>query len=255
MSVKLYTGETVFWQWDRGQRLIVDDTVCCQVHFYNGTTREALLAEVYELDDQRVVDVPDVLLQLSRPITVYTYKKDDAGAQTRDSQLFYVNPRKKPADYVYTEEEIRTWEALAKRVEVLEDKTTGVDPEVIAESVEKYMAANPVTPENIGALAADKLPEAIDEALAQAKASGEFKGDPGKDGAPGPAGPAGADGQPGAQGPQGEKGDPGEKGADGKDGQNGQPGTTPVRGVDYWTEADKAEIKSYVDTAILGGAW
>lgn len=36
------------------------------------------------------------------------------------------------------------------------------------------------------------------------------------------------------------------KGADGK---------TPVRGTDYWTDADKAEIKSYVDDAILGGAW
>lgn len=30
---------------------------------------------------------------------------------------------------------------------------------------------------------------------------------------------------------------------------------TPVRGVDYWTEEDIAEIKSYVDEAILGGAW
>lgn len=29
----------------------------------------------------------------------------------------------------------------------------------------------------------------------------------------------------------------------------------PVKGVDYWTDADKAEIKSYVDDAILGGAW
>lgn len=50
----------------------------------------------------------------------------------------------------------------------------------------------------------------------------------------GPAGPAG---------PTGPKG---------KDGANGY---TPVRGTDYWTEADKAEIKSYVDDAILGGAW
>lgn len=32
-------------------------------------------------------------------------------------------------------------------------------------------------------------------------------------------------------------------------------GGTPQRGVDYWTDADKAEIKSYVDEAILGGAW
>lgn len=30
---------------------------------------------------------------------------------------------------------------------------------------------------------------------------------------------------------------------------------SPVRGVDYWTEADIASIKAYVDEAILGGAW
>ena len=39
------------------------------------------------------------------------------------------------------------------------------------------------------------------------------------------------------------------------DGKDGKDGYTPVRGKDYWTEADKAEIKSYVDDAILGGAW
>ena len=38
-------------------------------------------------------------------------------------------------------------------------------------------------------------------------------------------------------------------------GGTGEPGYTPVKGVDYWTEVDKAEIKSYVDEAILGGAW
>ena len=38
-------------------------------------------------------------------------------------------------------------------------------------------------------------------------------------------------------------------------GEDGEDGYTPERGVDYWTEADKAEIKSYVDDAILGGAW
>lgn len=31
--------------------------------------------------------------------------------------------------------------------------------------------------------------------------------------------------------------------------------SAPVRGEDYWTEEDKAEIKSYVDEAILGGVW
>ena len=33
------------------------------------------------------------------------------------------------------------------------------------------------------------------------------------------------------------------------------PFITPVRGVDYWTAEDIAEIKAYVDDAILGGAW
>lgn len=36
---------------------------------------------------------------------------------------------------------------------------------------------------------------------------------------------------------------------------DGADGYTPVRGTDYWTDADKAEIKSYVDDAILNGAW
>lgn len=30
---------------------------------------------------------------------------------------------------------------------------------------------------------------------------------------------------------------------------------TPQKGVDYWTEEDKSEIKDYVDEAILGGEW
>lgn len=38
---------------------------------------------------------------------------------------------------------------------------------------------------------------------------------------------------------KGDKGDTGATGADGKDGTNGK---TPVKGIDYWTAADKAEI-------------
>jgi hypothetical protein len=42
---------------------------------------------------------------------------------------------------------------------------------------------------------------------------------------------------------------------DAESSSSGGSGKTPVRGVDYWTEEDKAEIKAYVDEAILGGAW
>ena len=54
---------------------------------------------------------------------------------------------------------------------------------------------------------------------------------------------------------QGPKGDKGPKGDVGPRGECGEPGYTPQKGIDYWTEADIAEIKSYVDDAILGGYW
>lgn len=42
---------------------------------------------------------------------------------------------------------------------------------------------------------------------------------------------------------------------DGVGGEGGEGGTeyTPVKGVDYWTDEDKAEIKQYIDTELLGG--
>ena len=56
-------------------------------------------------------------------------------------------------------------------------------------------------------------------------------------------------------GSKGSQGNPGKDGSPGADGEDGEDGYTPVRGTDYWTDADKAEIKSYVDESILGGAW
>ena len=61
----------------------------------------------------------------------------------------------------------------------------------------------------------------------------------------GPQGPQGPTGKTGPQGPQGPKGDTGPAGKDGGQGPKGDigpAGYTPIRGVDYWTEDDKAEI-------------
>lgn len=51
------------------------------------------------------------------------------------------------------------------------------------------------------------------------------------------------------------KGDKGDKGDTGSTGGTGPADYTPVRGTDYWTAADIAEIKGYVDSAILNGSW
>lgn len=83
-------------------------------------------------------------------------------------------------------------------------------------------------------------------------------GKTGPAGEPGPQGPAGETGPQGPQGPTGARGATGPTGARGPQGltgKTGPAGPTPVKGVDYWTEEDKEEIRAYVDEAILGGAW
>lgn len=66
----------------------------------------------------------------------------------------------------------------------------------------------------------------------------------------GDKGDIGATGATGPQGPQGEKGATGATGATGAAGKDGSDGVTPVKGVDYWTEEDKAEIIAAVLAAI-----
>lgn len=46
------------------------------------------------------------------------------------------------------------------------------------------------------------------------------------------------------------KGDPGDPGEPGKDGNDGDDGYTPVKGTDYWTETDKAEMVNDVLAAL-----
>ena len=70
------------------------------------------------------------------------------------------------------------------------------------------------------------IPNEINEALADAKASGEFDGPQGPEGPEGPAGHDGADGAPGKDGKDGADGAPGKDGKDGADGAPGADGVT-----------------------------
>lgn len=75
----------------------------------------------------------------------------------------------------------------------------------------------------------------------------------GKIGPPGPQGPQGIQGPQGEQGiqgiqgeqgPQGIQGPQGNPGQNGTNGQDGQDGYTPIKGVDYFTAEEIAEIES-----------
>ena len=78
------------------------------------------------------------------------------------------------------------------------------------------------------------------------------KGDPGPAGPQGLQGPIGETGPEGPQGPQGIQGEVGPQGPKGDKGDKGDPGEaghTPIKGTDYWTEADKAEIIADIPTS------
>lgn len=108
-----------FWQWDTGQRLIVNADVCSEVHFCNGTSDCSLVCEVYEEDGLRLVNVPNILLQVAKPIKVFAYVCDEDDHYTEHMRLFSVAARTKPDNYVYTETEIldyRRYETIAREL-------------------------------------------------------------------------------------------------------------------------------------------
>ena len=146
------------------------------------------------------------------------------------------------------------------------------DEKTIAAAVADYILAHPIqesdptvpdwakeekkpsyTADEVGALSAESLPSAIDEALAKAKESGAFDGADGKDG---------DDGQDGITPTIGDNGNwhvgqtdtgvaaTGPQGIQGETGQTGAAGYTPVRGTDYWTAEDQQAIVDDVLAAL-----
>lgn len=102
-----------FWQWDSNQQLIVDDDTVFEVHFSNRSDTVALVCDIKEVDGIRVVDVPNILLQRDWPLHVYAFAQN----HTEYEKTFEVKGRDKPADYVYTETDVKSFDELEKKVD------------------------------------------------------------------------------------------------------------------------------------------
>ena len=194
--MKIYDGRDSFYQWDINQKLTATSLkVGDEIHFTNARQPFALVLIAYEFNGKVVVNVPNMLLQMAIPIIVYRYANDGKSGYTIEEYAFTVNQRPRPDDYVYSETEVLNYTSLEKRVSRLETGGTGgggaVDPELVEQIVEDYLAENPPHP-----------------------------------------------------GEKGEKGDPGRDGVD---------GYTPVKGKDYYTEADKTELVQLVLSELPNG--
>ena len=235
---KILDGRDELFQWDINRQIIVSDASIDAVHFCNRTDVSALVVEVKEKNGLRVADVPNILLQESWDINVYGYC---GGHYTKQAAKIKVNPRCKPESYVYTETEVLNYNTVMEKIDRVENN--------IGEAVNDYLIKNPVVVDLSNYYTKSQVDAAIDTVELTPGPQGPRgpQGEPGRDGQDGvpgpagPAGPAGKDGAPGQQGPQGEPGAP------------GQDGHTPVKGTDYWTETDKAEMVADVIAAIPGG--
>ena len=113
---KIYDGRDKFYQWDLDRKLIVAAAAIKEVHFCNRTDNCSLVCETYVEDGLTLVNVPNVLLQTDWKIHVYAYD----GLYTKYDDCFEVVSRTKPADYIYTETEVKRYEDLEERVAMLE---------------------------------------------------------------------------------------------------------------------------------------
>ena len=113
----IYDGRTEFYQWDIDRKLIVEDSTIKEVHFCNKTDECSLVCETFKEGEMILVNVPNILLQTDWKIRVYAF----TGDYTKHEACFKVNSRTKPADYVYTETDIKKYEDHEERITTLEN--------------------------------------------------------------------------------------------------------------------------------------
>ena len=270
---------TALHQWDVGRRVVVTGIEVEYVHFANKGDTKAVIMGVVDTHAK----IPDFLLQTGKQLCVYAVK-DGITVGTR---TFYVQKRERPENYVYEDDQRNYIYELIQNAQTAADNATAVAQELreakdsgefkgdpgepatddqVAAAVEAYMEEHPVEVPDVDMTGVVKSvngisPDENGNVEIEVGSGGGGSGEAGKDGiscthewngtvltVTSASGTSSAN----LKGAKGAKGD---TGATGEAGKNGSDGKTPVRGTDYWTEADKDEIKSYVDTAILGGAW
>ena len=94
------------WQYDKGQTLIIENLdykVSPEVHFETSSSNEALIGNATYEEGTLKVAIPDALLFEARKITVYLYVESSIIGETVKTIDIYVRPRKKPSDYIYTD--------------------------------------------------------------------------------------------------------------------------------------------------------
>ena len=121
----MITTNGQLYQWDRGRIIEVShlaSSVVSEIHVFNGTTPNALVLELYEIEGKTVANIPNELLRYDYNLDIYAVVIDSLGKYTTEHLNVRVLRRPKPDDYIYTKTELKTYEALENRIETLEEE-------------------------------------------------------------------------------------------------------------------------------------
>lgn len=126
MNLSIQDGRAELWQWDTGIRLVMDEA-CEAVNISASTFGVTVDVTAAEDGKTWVAAVPDEMLQKPGDLICYAVQSTATGTITAAYRSFRVNRRPKPAGYVATPTEARTWqelnEMLAKKIDAPQ-KTT-----------------------------------------------------------------------------------------------------------------------------------
>ena len=98
-------------QWDVGRQIKVDKDID-MVHFSNRPYGYSKNVKV----TAGVADVPDMFLTSCAPLRVWAYVGDFEKGYTKIEKTYEIKPKNRPEDYIYTPEEIKTWEKLQSEI-------------------------------------------------------------------------------------------------------------------------------------------
>ena len=111
MNLSIQDGRTELWQWDTGVRLVMDEA-CEAVNLSEDTFGVTVDVTAAEDGKTWVAAVPDEMLQKPGDLICYAVQSTATGTITAAYRSFRVNRRAKPAGYVATPTEARTWQEL-----------------------------------------------------------------------------------------------------------------------------------------------
>ena len=98
-------------QWDVGRQVKVDKDIN-MVHFSNRPYGYSKNVKVMD----GVADVPDMFLTSCAPLHIWAYIGNFEKGYTKIEKIYEIKPKNRPEDYIYTPEDVKTWEKLQSEI-------------------------------------------------------------------------------------------------------------------------------------------